>query len=378
MFENGVDRRDFLKAGAMLGAGLLAGGVLPGKASAANFLPVTLDELMIMDHVDMAKASGPVMDAWRYIRDAVTTIDNSNIRDAVLEILENPAPTIMRRLGKAEKQQLYNNLTATGMLKDVAYEDFLPPCADHTQSPQPFFSAPGGGYGSHHAYPGGLAIHTALNIKIALALYESYRDIYGFQLDRDVIIASQALHDMHKTWVFQWMENGACRAEQTLADVGEHHVLGLAESFHRGLPVSVCVAQACAHNHPGFSDTENDPVNWIRVAAKLIGRNAAGEGWISSDGNSLPRPRSMENFICHLGDHDWVLTMPAARWTIPLLKDIAARRYGMSGADLDGKKFNQFRNYVFSQTTIMGLYEVYATQGRDALTRTIASVVTPV
>jgi hypothetical protein len=60
---------------------------------------------------------------------------------------------------------------------------------------------------------------------------------------------------------------------------------------------------------------------------------------------------------------------------IPLLKTIAAEQYGLSGADLAGKPFNAFRNYVFSQTTIMGLYQVYATQGTGALMDSVGALV---
>jgi hypothetical protein len=85
----------------------------------------------------------------------------------------------------------------------------------------------------------------------------------------------------------------------------------------------------------------------------------------------------MEGFVCHLGDHDWILTVPAAKWLIPEMQKIAAAKYGMSDADLKGKKFNQFRNYVFSQATIMTLYNLYSTKGHDALAKAVADIVQP-
>ncbi|THB71073.1 MAG: metal-dependent phosphohydrolase, partial [Desulfovibrio sp.] len=139
----------------------------------------------------------------------------------------------------------------------------------------------------------------------------------------------------------------------------------------------MCVAQACAHNHPGFSNDEEGPVRWIGAAAVLLGKDPVAEGWLNSDGETLPQPRTMENFVCHLGDHDWVLTVPAAKWTIPLMQEIAMEHYGLSETDVEGKPFNQLRNYVFSQATIMSLYELYVTQGKDALTRTVLSIVAP-
>jgi hypothetical protein len=59
------------------------------------------------------------------------------------------------------------------------------------------------------------------------------------------------------------------------------------------------------------------------------------------------------------------------------MEEIAVQKYGIAQADLKAKKFNQFRNYVFSQTSIMSLYEIYSRRGKDALTYTVLSIVAP-
>ena len=41
--------------------------------------------------------------------------------------------------------------------------------------------------------------------------------MFGLKLDRDVVLASQLLHDLHKPWVFQWQADGTCRKEEPLA-----------------------------------------------------------------------------------------------------------------------------------------------------------------
>ena len=69
-------------------------------------------------------------------------------------------------------------------------------------------------------------------------------------------------------------------------------------------------------------------------------------------------------------------SVPAAKWLIPLLGNIAAKTYGMNEADLKGKKFNAFRNYVFSQATIMKLYQVYCTGGEEAVAAAVNGIVT--
>lgn len=72
---------------------------------------------------------------------------------------------------------------------------------------------------------------------------------------------------------------------------------------------------------------------------------------MEKDGKTLPMPRRMEGFVTHLADHDWVLSVPAAQWTVDALKQVAVRSYGIKEADLTKKPFNQFRNYVLSQKT---------------------------
>lgn len=316
------------------------------------------------------------MNAWESIKTTGNKINNPSLRSKVLDILHNPAPTLTRRIGTSEKKEIWKELTAKGLLNDVSFADFLPPSSSATTVPQPFYSAPGSGYGSHHAYPGGLATHTNVNTQVSLAIYKGYQDVYGYLLDRDVVIAAQLLHDLHKPWVFQWQKNGASRTERKFAGTGEHHPLGVAESIVRGLPATVCVAQACAHNHPRTPEDEAKVVGWITTAAIIAGVDPVQYGLLEKGGASLPLPRRQEGFVCHLGDHDWVLTVPAAQWTIPLLKTIAQRDYGIKAAD--SKPFNKLRNYVFSQATIMKLYQIYASEGEHSLTRTIHSIVSPV
>jgi len=376
MSAENLNRRDFLKLGGVLGAAAAVGVVAtPAFASPSR---CSLGECMEMDAVAMAEASGPVSASWRNIRMAAAEIRNPAIRTRVEAILENPAPSLTKGMGRSEKKAIYKELTQKGLLKDVAEKDFLPPVSSSKKASQPFYSAPGSGYQSHHSYPGGLATHTDLNVRVSLALYDGYRDVYDYMLDRDVVIAAQVLHDLHKPWVFQWDENGESRGEMKLGGTGEHHPLGVAESIVRGLPAEVCVAQACAHNHPRTPEDEAKVVGWIQAASIIAGVDPVEYGLLEKGGKTLPLPRRQEGFVTHLGDHDWVLTVPAAKWIIPVMEKVAVRDYGLAQNDLKKKPFNQLRNYVFSQTTIMSLYEVYAAKGEQELVRTIHSVVAPV
>ncbi len=368
-----MERRDFLRLGLAAGA-VAAVSAMPNKAQAA-YTRITIDEVRAMDPKTMAENSGLVMSGWDSLHASANKIRNPKIRNTVLEIMTKPAPTLMKRIGSSEKKEIWKELTAKGLLKDIALNDFLPPSKSPSAAPQPFYSAPGSGYGSHHAYPGGLITHTDLNTRVSMALYEGYREVYDYLLDRDVVIASQLLHDLHKPWVFQWHKDGESRGEMKLAGTGEHHPLGVAESIVRGLPAEVCIAQACAHNHPRTPEDEAKVVGWITAASIIAGVDPVKRGLLETGGKTLPLPRRQEGFVCHLGDHDWILTVPAAQWTIPVMKQIAERDYGIKSNDTKG--FNSLRNYVFSQATIMGLYETYAAKGEQELTRTVHSIVTP-
>lgn len=369
-----LDRRDFLKLGGLAAAGVAA-LTLP-RFSWAGVKAARLDDCVSMSAQDMAERSRLVVDSMRYIDDVVASIGNAEVRGIVAGIVKNPAPTIMESLmDEKNRWAVYEELKAAGWT-ELEFNKFLPPVRDAAKSPQPFLSAPGSGYGSHHCYPGGLVTHTALNLQASLAIHAGYKDVYGFDLDRDTVIASQVLHDLHKPWVFQWEASGSSRTEQKLAGTGEHHPLSVAESVRRGLPAEICVAQACAHNHPGFAKDEAEVVPWLKTAAILTGVDPVRKGLLDSTG-TLPQPRRMEGFVCHLGDHDFVLTVPAAQWLIPVMKDIAATEYGIQGeGESATRRFNALRNYVFSQATVMNLYALYSTKGRDALAATVRSMVT--
>ena len=224
-------RRTFLLGGLATGAVLLAGKTFlhPSAAHAATEA-VTLDACVNMTPGEMADRSQYVMAAWKYLQDAAAEIGNPGLRAAVLDIMKNPAPL----LAEGDAKAIMAELKGQGLLAQDAKAVF-PTCASTKKSPQPFYTAPGSGWNSHHIYPGGLVTHTALNVASCKALYDNYADMFGLKLDRDVVLASQLLHDLHKPWVFQWQADGTCRKEEPLAATGEHHVLSIAESLRRGL-----------------------------------------------------------------------------------------------------------------------------------------------
>jgi hypothetical protein len=59
------------------------------------------------------------------------------------------------------------------------------------------------------------------------------------------------------------------------------------------------------------------------------------------------------------------------------MEEIAMKDYGMQKSDLNTKKFYMFRNIVFSQATIMGLYHLMQKNGKEALRRQVNNIIVP-
>lgn len=363
---NKLNRRSFFKTAA-------ATSLLPAAGGIAAFSPIsfaaeapkqarTLEEIKAMSPIDMARESEVVQTAYRLISSAADRLKNPELRKIVKDILENPVPTF--DLGR--EQETLAALKSAGLI-DASRTSLYP----KTTAPQPFWSAPGSGYGSHHAYPGGLSTHVALNVAAAEAFFNMYENVDGLIIDFDDAVGGEILHDLHKPWVFQWESDGSCRKELPLAGTGEHHVLSIAESIRRGLAPSLCVAQACAHEHPGNEAGEKQVVGWIKAAAIIAGVDPIRHGLLNADGLTLPLPRRIEGWVVHLADHDWVISSPACQWVVKALQRLGEKTYGIK----DEKTFNAFRNYVLSQLTAMRLYGILSEKGDDAFAREVARVV---
>lgn len=376
-----VSRRNFIQLGA---SAALALATLPqwsigNAAAAARPRLVSLDTCLTLSPQEMAERSELVQQAYQYLLHTVQSIQDNDLRQQVLNIIDNPAPTVMQRYPEeSDRRELWQRLLAAQYIDGQASaEQLIPPFSTPTRSVQPWLSAPGSGYGSHHSYPGGLSTHTAANVSIALSIHRTYQDIFGYSLNKDIIIAAQALHDLHKPWVFQWLPDGSARVEKPLAGQGAHHILSLAESIYRGLPAEVIIAQACAHTHPGSAKDEADVVSWLKAAALIADRDPLPYGLLTDDGQHIPFPQKQEGYITHLGDHDFVLSVPAAQRSIEVLKTIARRHYGMNEVDSNGRPFFQFRNYVASQVSMLAIHQTLASSGEDGVTALVKTLLRP-
>lgn len=352
-----LSRRNFLKwsAGAVAGIALLEldHPVYRAEAAPANCISFAQ---MPTDCEQMASESKLIQQNWEKLQGYVGSIHNQSLQQQVRAVLSNPAPTFMEQYGSGDAAGVYNELESCNLVdpQKVTAGQLFPPIADARKTPQPFLTAPGSGYGSHHPYPGGLVTHTAANVSIAVKLYETYQDVFFYACDYDMAIAGEILHDLAKPYVFQWQPDGSSLKEYTIAGTGSHHIFSIAESIYRGIPNDVVVAQACAHNHPGSEKDAEQVAAWLQAACVIAGKDPVRQGLLSSDLH-MRFPIRPEGFIVHLADHDWVLSGFAATQCVKYLKDYSTRVFGINSADT--AKFNVFRNYVGCQLSFMRLYQ---------------------
>lgn len=369
-----ISRRKFLQltAGAAIGAAMLN---MPGMSFAAGAKVKAASYNNLPDAVTLAANSELVQLSYQKIKDAVKTIQDPSLARMTMDIVNNPVPTFMNNYQlPGSKRTVYNKLVAAGLLDSskTSLENFMPPY--NGSLPQPFYSAPGSGYASHHAYPGGLATHTAANLQISEGIYNTYTGLFNSDISHDIVIAAQALHDLAKPLVFQWNKDQSSLTEYQIAGTGAHHIFSIAEVIYRGFPVEEVVAQSCAHTIPTGKD-EQVVAGYLKAAAIIAGKDAVKLGLVNSD-NTIPTPHKQEGYIVSLGDHDFVLSSPACQKSVAILKQIAARDYGMTKAELEGEHFNRFRNYIGAQYSMMYIDSLASTKnGMERIRRAVKNVI---
>lgn len=159
----------------------------------------------------------------------------------------------------------------------------------------PALAAPGGNTGSHHSWPGGLAVHIAVNLRSAAGLMDGYAAIELAQSERDRTNGAILWHDWAKSMVLRWRPDGTTTDEMAVAGAGAHHVLGLAEAMRRGLPRDQIIAQACAHG-PAIGETQARVQSWLDAAA-IVAR---------VDGSAYRASATPACFVTHLADQNWI------------------------------------------------------------------------
>ncbi|HKU68566.1 MAG TPA: HDIG domain-containing protein, partial [Candidatus Baltobacteraceae bacterium] len=214
-----------------------------------------------------------------------------------------------------------------------------------------------------HSYPGGLLLHELFNSTMAANFERTYDAIYfdrASRVNRDVVIAAALYHDIMKTVVFQFNEDGTLLDELSIGDTGAHHCLSGAEAIARGHDARFVTVLLSAHAAPSLGD-EQKVVTWCRAAAAIAGVDPVEFGLVkkTADGYDLAALPPAETFVSHLSDHDFVLTIPAVREVAPRLAAIDPSLW--------------YRHEVLARHSAVALYQTLATSGEAAFRNAVSS-----
>lgn len=323
--------------------------------------------------VAVAAASPLVQSSLKFIDRQIESIQDPTLKRQTADAIRNRKTCVASRvrLTEDEKLAVRDKLVTAGFLSaGDPLTGVFPPLVDEGSDcprlPQPFGSAPGSGNGSHHSYPGGLAVHEALNSASAQNFARSYRERYGRDLrfHEDILITAPLWHDWAKTLVFQWNADGSEFSEINIAGTPAHHILGLAEAMARGMSQEAVFVQACSHAAPTLGN-EKKVADWIGAAAILARVNA--DRYLP-DGH-LP-PLRAENVFHNLSDADFPLSVPAVVEMEKVLKSLAPR-FGLPDADVTTYNW-KFRHRVFSHFSAERLFVIHSDGGIAAVEKEIA------
>jgi len=320
-----------------------------------------------------AAASPLVQSSLRLIGREIDSIQDVGVRRQTADAIRNPKTCVASRAHLTEEKRtaLRDKLLAEDFVSTTdALSGIFPPLIEDGSAcphlPQPFGAAPGSGNGSHHSYPGGLAVHEAFNSVSAQNFVRGYQRIYGTDLrfHEDVLIAAPLWHDWAKTFVFQWNADGTEFQEINIAGTPAHHILGLAEAMARDLPREFVYVQACSHAAPTLGN-EKKVADWIRAAAILAQVDVSR---YMPEGH-LPPPRA-ENVIHNLSDADFPLSVPAVTGMDKVLKSLSPR-FGFQ--DSAASDYNwKYRHRALSHFSAERLFVLYSNGGAAAVEKEIA------
>lgn len=120
---------------------------------------------------------------------------------------------------------------------------------------------PAGAY-VHHAYEGGLLQHTVATARLALTLCDLVEEVYGGEVDRDMVLAGALLHDVMKCYVYT-LNVGGGFASSPLGEQIDHLSLLVAEMYRRGFPLDMIHVVASHHG-------DQSPVRPKTVEALIV------------------------------------------------------------------------------------------------------------
>jgi hypothetical protein len=346
---NGVSRGWFLAA-----AGAAALPLLASPASAADIpaVPKGLSEGNARA-AQIARSSQFIRAQYGGALQLARSITNPRLRESVLALIADPAPHYARKYpSAADRTALRDALAVAGFVKPGdPVSGIFPPGTDGTSAVQPFWSAPGSAYDSHHSYPGGLTVHELFNARMSEHFAKSYNAEYFAgekRVDRDLAIAAAFHHDIMKTVVFQFNADGTILNELEIAGTGGHHCLSGAEAIVRGRDPRFVTVLLSAHAAPSLGD-QVKVAAWCKAAAMIAGVDPVEFGLLDRSGNLAALP-PIEAFVSNLSDHDYVLSVYAVQQIKPRLAAL-----GPAGAGSAEGRW--WRSRVMANASAIALYE---------------------
>ncbi|MDQ2992920.1 MAG: hypothetical protein M3R30_08910 [Candidatus Eremiobacteraeota bacterium] len=303
------------------------------------------------------------------------SIGDAKMREAGLGLLHDPAPRYAKRYPTHESRVALRDAMAHGgfVKADDPVEGIFPRGTEQAGLVQPFWSTPGSADDSHHAYPGGLLVHELFNGRMAEQFAATYDGIYFNKrgaVDRDIVILAALFHDVMKTVVFQYRDDGTFFKELNIGETGGHHVLSGAEAIVRGHDARFVTVLLSAHAAPSLGD-EKKVATWCAAAALLAGVDPFEFGLLKRDASGqsvLADLPPMEAFVNFLSDHDYVLSVYAAHEIRPYL-DALAPKYGIRTGDAVALAW--WRLDVTAKASIIALYHEL-TKGESAFAAAVA------
>jgi hypothetical protein len=374
------------------------GGPLPGKFKYSHFsqhLELApqrhLAEVVAMSPDDMARASRLVSGTYNELLQTAASLEDPGYRRLMTECIVRPQVTFLEMYpGDDDRRRMFDEMVRLGFFNPADDPDHVWPRGH--MDPQTYLTAPSSHNDFYNAHPGGLAVTVAYNIRMADAYTQNYRQMYGIPINRDLPVASLLVHEYPKVWLYQWQNDGSWLEEpRTVYDDTwhAHCIYVTAELMHRRFDARIVMAMAAAHQLSALDasmDGRRVVTNWvgldrvahfIEAAAVLAQVDPVDYGLLERKGGKLVlAPQPAEQWVTHLADMNWPYAMGAAHlYTWPLLKQVAESDLGIRGGDLDGRPFNQLKNYVWSQLGQITLYEILVREGFDAARATINRLV---
>ncbi|HWA42832.1 MAG TPA: hypothetical protein VHA10_06450 [Hypericibacter adhaerens] len=351
----------------------------------------SLEAVIAMTPEDMARASRPVTSAYNELLAVASSLEDVGYRRLMTECVAAPRVTFLEMYPRDDdRKKLFKEMVRLGFFNKEDHPDEVWPQGHLT--PQTYLTAPSSHNDFYNAHPGGLAMTVAYNIRMADSYTHHYRQALGLPLNRDLPAAALCVHEYPKVWLYQWLADGSWLEEpRTVYDDTwhAHCIYVTAELMHRRFDSRIVLAMAAAHQLSALGasmDGKKVICNWvglervahfIKAAALMAQVDPVEYGLLEKKGKDLVLPPvTGEQWVTHLADMNWPYTMGAAHlYTYPLLKQIAAEDYGLSGRDLNGRPFNQLKNYVWSQLGQIPFYEVWVREGEAAARKVVKRLV---